>query len=155
MLRAIPRHWFSWNYRIFEESQHVADIDVSWWCEKGLLTVQGDAYQVYREGPKRGAFILESSGTVLARAEKPSVFLRCFFFEHKGRFYTLRASSAFRREFILLDGAETIGFLSPEGIFTNRASVDLPETLPLAVRVFIVWLTVILWRRESDSNPAA
>ena len=77
-----------------------------WWREKGLLTVHGIDYMVYREGLTSGAFILELDGTVLARAEKPSAFHRAFLIEHAGKQYTLRAKSAFRRAFLLLDGSE-------------------------------------------------
>ena len=155
MLKAIPKRWFSWDFTVMEGSQPVADIDVSWWREKGLLTVHGIDYMVYREGLMSGAFILELDGTVLARAEKPSAFHRAFLIEHAGKQYTLRAKSAFRRAFLLLDGSREIGSLSPEGIFTRRATVEFPEELPLPVKVFIMWLAVILWKRDSDSAAGA
>jgi hypothetical protein len=154
VLKAIPKRWFSWDFAVRKGSQPVADIDVSWWREKGLLTVEGTTYEVYREGAFSGAFILASAGSALARAEKPSAFRRSFIIEHAGRQYTLRAKSAWGREFLLLDGPREIGSLSPEGLFTRRATVDLPEHLPLAVRVFIIWLAVLLWKRESDSVAA-
>lgn len=66
----------------------------------------------------------------------------------------LRAKSVFRRGFVLLDGDREIGSLSPEGIFTRRATVDLPQALPLPVKVFIIWLAVILWKRSSDAAAA-
>ena len=155
MLKAIPKRWFSWDFTVMEGSQPVADIDVSWWREKGLLTVHGTDYTVYREGLMSGAFILELDGTVLARAEKPSTFHRAFLIEHAGKQYTLRAKSAFRRAFLLLDGSREIGALSPEGIFTRRATVEFPEELPLPAKVFIIWLAVILWKRDSDSAAGA
>ena len=74
MLKATPKSWFSWNFTVMGGAQPVADIDVSWWREKGLLTVQGTTYKVYREGLMSGAFILESARTVLGRATKPSAF---------------------------------------------------------------------------------
>lgn len=153
MLNAIPKAWFSWDFTVLEESQPVADIDVSWWREKGLLTIQGTDYKVYREGVMRGAFILESAGVVLAQARKPSVFSRSFVLDHAGKQYTLR--SAFWRKYLLWQGDRQIGSISPESIFTRRARADLPEDLPLPVRVFILWLVVILWKRDSDSAAAA
>jgi len=102
-----------------------------------------------------GAFILESSGSIMARAEKPSAFRRSFIIDYRDKQYTLRAASALRRSFLLLDGDIKIGSLSPEGIFTRRTSVDLPAELPLPVKVFIIWLTVILWKRDSNSAAAA
>ncbi len=154
MLRAIPKSIFSWNFTVMDGPRPVAEIDVSWWREKGQLTVEGAAYEVYREGLMRGAFILEEGEAILARAEKPSAFQRLFLVEHAGRQYTLRARSAFFREVVLLDGAAEIGVLSPEGFFNRRMTVDLPEHLPLPVRVFMIWLTVILWKRDAESAPA-
>ncbi len=151
MLKAIPKRWFSWDFTIMEDSKPVSDIDVSWWREKGLLTVYGIDYMVYREGLMSGDFILELDSMVLSRAKKPSAFHRSFLIEHAGKQYTLRAKSAFQRAFLLLDGTREIGLLSPEGIFTRRATVEFPEELSLPTKVFIIWLAVILWKRDSDS----
>jgi hypothetical protein len=155
MLTAAPKQWFSWDFTVTEGSQPVANIDISWWRERGLLTVQGADYRVYRERMMSGDFILESAGSVVARAHKPSAFHRLFTINHEGRRYTLRAESVFRRTFLLLEGDRQIGSLSPEGIFTRRATVDLPAILPLAVRVFVIWLAVILWKRASDGSAGA
>jgi hypothetical protein len=66
----------------------------------------------------------------------------------------LRAKSALRRAFILLEGSREIGAISPEGIFSRRAAVDLPEEMPLPVKIFITWLAVILWKRASGGAGA-
>ena len=151
MLEVIPKSWFSWDFIVTDGASPVAEIDVSWWREKGVLTVRGSTYDVYREGLMSGAFLLESDGSILARAEKPSAFRRSFELECGGKFFTLRAESAFRRGFVLIDGDREVGWLSPNGVFTRRATADLPEGIPLPVKVFIIWLVVILWKRESDS----
>jgi hypothetical protein len=149
MLTMIPK-MFSWTFSVMDASGPVAHVvDRSWWSDKGELTVDGVTYIARREGIVSGAFVLESTGGVVMRAEKPSALRRSFIVEHAGRQYTLRAASAWRREFVLLDGSTRIGSISPEGIFTRRAAVDLPPTLPLTLRVFIVWLTVMRWKHEA------
>ena len=150
-LQIVPTHWYSWDVRVTDESRPVADIAMSWWREKGALTIGDTTYRVYREAPMSGAFVLEHAGSVLARAEKPSVFRREFVISHAGREYTLRRESLFRRAFVLLDGSRQIGSLAPNSAFTRKAAADLPHDLPLPVRMFIVWLTVISWRREQNS----
>jgi hypothetical protein len=155
VLKLVPKHWFSWDFAVRDERGTVADIDISWWRERGVLTVQGASHPVYRQRLMSGDFILESAGSILARAWKSSAFRRYFNVEHAGKQYTLRAQSAFRRTFVVLDGGFKIGSISPDGIFTRRASIDLPEDMPLPVRVFIVWLAVILWKRESDAGGAS
>jgi hypothetical protein len=153
MLQLVPRHWYSWNFSVMDGDRALAEIDLSWWREKGVLTVEGQTYRVYREGLMSGDFILESGGSIVARAEKPRAFQRSFLVHHDGRSYTLRAKSAFRRAFVLLAGSEQVGSVVPLGVLTRKASVDLPN-FPAAVKVFVVWLTVIIWKRDSDAAAA-
>ena len=152
MLQVVPTHWYSWDVTVMDESRPVADLDVSWWGEKGILTIEGSTYRVYREAPMSGDFILEQAGSVLARAEKASIFRRQFLLRHAGREYTRQPRSLFRRAYVLLAGSREVGSLAPEGLFTRKAAADLPSDLPLPVRMFIVWLTVILWRRDQASS---
>lgn len=154
MLTATPRHWFSWDYTLTRDAHHLADLDISWWREKGTLTVDGQPYSVYRERLLSGRFILESNGAVLASAHKPSSLRRRLLIEHAGRQYELKPRDMFTRTFELREGSTVIGSLSAKGVFTRRMNVDLPETLPLAVRVFVTWLTVVLWKRDSDGAAA-
>jgi hypothetical protein len=151
MLQVAPTHWYSWDVTVRDESRHVADLTTSWWREKGALTIDGVTYRMSREAPMFGAFVLEHAGNVLAQAEKPSVFFREFVIRHAGREYTLRPESMFRRAFVLLDGSRQVGSIAPKGAFTRKAAADLPHDLPLPVRMFIVWLTMISWRREQNS----
>lgn len=150
MLQIAPKHWYSWDVTATDESGEVADIATSWWREKGTLTVDGQMYRAYREAPTSGAFVLEHAGSVLARAEKPSIARREFVIHHAGREFILRARSRFRRVFVLLEGSGEVGRLAPRNAFTRTAAADFPRDLPLPVRAFIVWLTMIAWRRAQD-----
>ena len=154
MLTATPRGWFSWDYALSSKNDHLADIDLSWWREKGTLTVDGQHYGVYRERPLSGKFILESAGTIVASAGKPSSLTRRLLIEDAaGRQYELKPRGMFSRTFELHAGSTVVGSLSAKGVFSRGMNVDLPETLPLrlAVRVFVVWLTVMLWKREAEA----
>ena len=154
MLTATPRHWFSWNYAVSSNSAHLADIELSWWREKGTLTIAGQPYSVYRERPMSGKFILEANGTIVASAQKPSSLKRRLLIEHAGRQYELKPRDMFTRTVELRTGSTVVGRLSAKGVFSRRMNVDLPETLPLPVRMFVTWLTVILWKRDSGAAGA-
>jgi hypothetical protein len=151
MLRVVPTHWYSWDVTVTDTSRPVADMTMSWWREKGALTIDGSTYRLYREAPMSGAFLLEQAGSVLARAEKPSIFRREFVVRHAGREYTLRPRSIWGRAFVLLAGPRQVGSIAPKSTFTRHADADLPPDLPLPVRMFIVWLTMISWRRQQSS----
>ena len=153
MLTAIPRHWFSWDVTLFEKDRSLAEIDMSAWREKGEVTVANTTYRVFREGLFSGDFVLEGNGLVVARAEKPSATTRrvvltfgSTHFELKPRF------TLFSRTFNLLAGRQVVGTLSPRGFLSRRMDIELSEDLPLPIKVFVVWLTVLLWKRDSDGG---
>ena len=49
---------------------------------------------------------------------------------------------------MLLDGSRQIGSLAPTSVFIRAAAADLPDEWPVPVRMFIIWLTVILRMRD-------
>lgn len=150
VLTLAPRNWFTWNFSLLDGERLLADIHFSSWRERGVLTVEGVDYSVYRES-MLGDFLLERAGSMVARAEKPSAFLRSFIIKYKERSYTLQAESSFRRAFVLLDGAREIGSIAPESVWTRTAVVTLPDDWPLPLKSFAIWLTLLRWRRESNS----
>ncbi len=154
MLRAVPVSWFSWDFNVLDGNKQLALIDQAWVREAGELILDGTRYKVYREGYFGGAFILETEGRVVARAVKPSAWRRAFEVEHDNKKYTLKAKSSWGRSFELLHGTTAIGYLRPDNCFTRQAGVAFPDSIPLPVRVFMVWLTLLLWKRDQDSGAA-
>jgi hypothetical protein len=151
MLIATPKRWFSWDFEVHEGGgQPVGDVRVSAWRERGAVTVGGTEYPVTREGVV-GAFTLAGAGGVLARAMKPSAFHRAFTLEYDGKEYVLKATSAWGRGFALLDGEVQIGAVRPARALGRQARVDLPEDMPLEVRLFVLWLTLMLWKRQQQA----
>jgi hypothetical protein len=155
MLHIAPVRWFSWDFTVSDGPQRVADIDISWWRERGELTVNGKTFRVSREGMFSREFVLESTDGVVARATKPGALRRSFVVTHGTAVYTLQAASAFRRRFVLLADDREVGEIAPAGFWSRRATANLPEALPLPVRVFLIWLTVILWKREDEAAATA
>lgn len=151
MLSAVPDGWFSWNFTIFDDHKAIAKIDLAWVREAGELYLEGSNYRVCREGLLSGSFIIEKEGLVLARAEKPSALIRSFKVEYNNKSYILEAASALQRKFVLREGGQTIGSVRPENAFTKKAIIDLPADIAMPVRIFMVWLTLILWKRETDA----
>ncbi len=151
MLTANPQSWFSWDFTLVKNGESLADIDLSSWREKGALTVASSTYRVYREGLCSGAFLLESNGTVVARAHKPSAWTRRLVLDFGGAQFELKPRSAFTRGFHLLKDERIVGTLLPASFLTRKINVELPEDLPLQIRAFIVWLTVMLWKRDASA----
>jgi hypothetical protein len=153
MLTVAAKNWFSWKFTLAAGTRAVADIDISSWRERGGLQVDGRAYRVYRDG-MMGPFILAADGVEIARAEKPSAFRRAFVVRHDGRELELRAANALQRRFRLLERGAEIGTIEPQSVFTRSADVDFRVPLPEPLQAFIVWLTLLLWKREAESAAA-
>lgn len=149
---AVPRRWLSWDFRVLEPSgREVAEIDVAVLRERATVQIDGSTYELAREGMLRGAFLLEKSGEVLARAEKPSAFRRLFHIEHAGTHYTMSQRSLLRRAFVLRRGDDEVGTVAPERFLGRRVRVELPDDLPVPAAVFVIWLAILLWKRSSKS----
>lgn len=151
-LNIAPTNWFSEGFKVSDESRPVADVALSWWRDKGELTIGGATYRARRESPLSRAFVLEGPEGVLMRVKTRGFFCPAIAIHHAGRDYTLRPRSIFRRAFVLLDGAREVGSLVPRNPFTRRAAVDLPTDLPLPLRMFVVWLTVMSWRAAASGG---
>jgi hypothetical protein len=154
VLELVPKSWFSWNFDVLENGRLVAHLNNSAWAERGTISIDGSDYLVYRENPVSGYFILEKEGSLIARAKKPSAFRESFNIEYSGKSYTLRKESFMGRAFVLCEDDQKTGSLQTMGLFTRKATASLPEGMPMPIRVFIIWLTILLWKRESDSTAA-
>ena len=148
MLTVVSNAW-SYTFSVTDGTESVAQaVDLSWWGNKGELRIRDDIYTARRD---KSSYLLESAAGVLARAEQPRKWFGELVIEHSGRRYKLRAKSALRRQFLLLEGSRQIGSLSPEGLFTRKAAVELPKAIPLLLQVFIIWLAMSLWQHEDCS----
>ena len=81
--------------------------------------------------------------------------LRSFEVTHDGRTYTLKAASPFERRFLLRRAGRVLGSIAPQHIFTRKARIDLPEDLPLELRVFLTWLVILLWKHQQSAAAAS
>lgn len=153
MLTAEPKSWLSWDFVILNDDEPLVEIDQAWFKEAGTVSINGVECRMYRES-MMGDFVLEAAGEPLVRADKPSAFYRAFDVTYDDRVFRLEAESALRRTFVLKEGDAVVGRIYPRSAFTRKATVDLPETLPIVVRVFMLWLVILLWKRAAEASAA-
>ncbi len=151
MVRAEPHSMFSWDFTVYEDGSPVAELDLAWIREAGDVVIDDVPCRMYRDG-LLGDFVLEARGFTLVRAVKLSVFLRTFEITYDDVQYTLKAQSPFLRAFELFQGDQRIGVMKPDHLFTRKMTADLPETMPLTVRLFIIWLVIVMWKRTAQSS---
>ena len=152
MLEAIPKNWFSWNFKINQNSNKIADLELSSWREKGELRIDGLNYMVFRKGILSPSIVLEKHNKELAKATRSSIFRHSFLLEMDGKRYTVEKRSFFGRTISLKNDSGEVGSVSPGGFLSRRAYVDLPENIELPVRIFVIWLALLLWKRDADTS---
>ena len=150
MMTIDPLRWYNWDFTVTKDERTLARLDLSTWRERGAITIRDVEHRVYRES-LNGDFVIERAGQVLARATKPSAFRSAFTVTYNGQAYTLHRRSAWRRAFVLLDGDREIGSMSPDGPWMRVSTADLPRDWPMPIKAFVIWLVIVLWKREAQS----
>ena len=156
MLTAIPKGWFSWDFLLRETNgDPIAELRLSSWCERGSVVVGGVTYRIYR---KRllGPFVMEApDGSIVGSATKLSAFRREFVLADSKCSYALKAVSAFRRNCRVFRNEQEVGAIQPDSWLSRRASAKFADDVPPNLRAFLIWLTLLMWRRESAAARRA
>jgi len=155
VLRLVPESWLTWNFEVLEDDRKITEIKTSTLPESGTFSIDGSEFRARRKGMFSGEYFLEKEGQMTARAEKPSAFRNAFDVEYSDRKYTLKKESWVGRSFVLVQGDLEIGSIRPEGALSRKAAVSLPQDMPMPLQMFVIWLTILLWRREADAGAAA
>lgn len=153
-LTMVPARWLSWDYTVMDRDRRVAVLDLSTWRERAEIVIGDVTHRVFREHAMSGDFLIETGGRELARATKPSAFRNTMIVHYGGRDYTLRKASIWRRGFVLMDGERQIGSITPDNAWTRRATANLPTDWPTPIAAFVIWLVIILWKRDASSAAA-
>ena len=153
MLRAVQGGWFSGDLIVFDRTgTPVARVEQANWREAAKFQVGERHYEAHPKGWRGKEFVLEAEDArVLTVAEKTSAWSNRFVFEHGGNRYELEKESVWGGTFLIRrEGVGRVGSVRSEGVFKREWMVDLAEEMPLEVRVFIMWLVILLWRRAAS-----
>ncbi|MGH7652832.1 MAG: hypothetical protein ACREMS_13475 [Gemmatimonadaceae bacterium] len=148
MLIATPTGWLSRNILIEENTRLVAEIDGSPWGQRASATVGKATYALYRETLFKANYVMERGGQVVVRANSSSTFGSQFDVAWADHNIVLRRLSLWTQTFGLFKNDEQLGTVRPTGIFKRRGTVEGASSIPLEVRVFLVWVALMTWRRQ-------
>ena len=154
MLVAKPKSIFTWGFDVFYGNAEIASIDTSWIREKGSFHFEGNNYQLVKAGAFSKEFSLLENGETIATATKTTL-IRSFEVNFGKETYILRAAHPITRKFVVELMETTVGTISPEHPFTRRCQIELPESIPIPVQMFMFWLVLLMWRRASNAGAAS
>jgi hypothetical protein len=147
MLQSTRRGVFRHSYDIAEEGRPVATLTGAR-REGYTFELDGESFQVTRKGYKGFSFTGSQAGEV-ARADRAG-----------GRTWTIHSmygplelvrTSIWKETWELRRFGQPAGTLSRDGTFKRTSTADLPEDLPLALRLFILCVVEALWERSRQA----
>jgi hypothetical protein len=114
------------------------------------FSFDGQAYTVRRSGFLGPLYELQQDGLTLLSA-KQAAFVHRYTVSLGDRVWMLKAVEMTGRRFGLFDGVTQVGGISPASRirYTSDITIDLPEVLPLAGQVFLMWLLLWKWGAAS------
>lgn len=150
-----PKGWFTWDYDLIQDGTRLASISLAWIREKGEFTLGREKFSLFRDGIA-GPFILANDdGHVLAKGVKPSLLRRRFELERDAHGYILEADSFFGNTYNLLEAGTVIGTIRCRKLLSWKGEASLPPDLPLPFRIFVLWLVIILWKRDAQGSAGS
>ncbi len=154
MLRIIRQGWFLPRFKVFENDVEVAEFNFKLASKKMNLKSQGVAYEFEARETNfsGGSYVIESNNSILAVAERPGIFGKTFSFVLGERQYQLGPEPGWMPRFILLEGEQQVGRIYSE---KGQIIAELPTDLSLPVRVFMLWLIMLLWNQGFTASLIA
>lgn len=149
MIHAIPMGLCSWDFSLEGENLH-GETRINFFTENGTIRVNGEAFEVRKQGMLSGQWALEHHGETLVTAQKETAFTRTITFTAPGGAHRLQAESMVGRSMVLTSPGSTV-HIAPDHPFTRRAHLSGAGQDP-RVTLFAFWLTILLWKRASNSN---
>ena len=132
------RIW-SFSYEIVQEGAPIGEFSAPN-GGRGTLKIGSTSYILFED--IRGGFLEEENGRRLTTVDPPTGILRPLFTLRIGsKAYKLKAASIFRDAFVLIENGRELGSIVLRGFF-GRGAADLPDSLPLETRAFMIWLVI-------------
>lgn len=145
MLELRKKRFFSTEYVAEEDGTVVAELSRAIWGDRGEMMVQGHRLTLRKHGVLKNTFTLNYGNTPVVEVMQPSSFRSRLVFRHDGREFEMRNKAWYSSTMVIRSGSSEIGTVRRRGTFSTGAVVDLPDTLPVAVRVLLGWIAMVRW----------
>lgn len=90
-------------------------------------------------------FGLFDGDAAVVEVTQPSGWRPRLVFHFDERDFEILQKAWYSSTLLVKSGGLVVGSIRPSGLFAAGANVDLPDSLPLALRVFIGWIAMIRW----------
>lgn len=155
-MTAEPQDALARRYRLLADGATITEITFPALGPSTATPIGGQTYRLRRSGVLRDHFTLEADrgGAEIASITQRDPLRREFAVEVGARRLMLSATSPLHSDYHLLEDGRRVGEVRPRGALRHGAEADLPDALPLEARVFVLWVTLLLWRRRQVTRAS-
>lgn len=130
----------SWDYVVEQDGTQVAELPAALLEEAGSVVIGGREHTIGWVGDR---FVLAEGEHIVAEAYPAHDKLEL---RAQERVYGFALSSFRGRDGVLTQQDQKAGRTKEKGRWRRAVQADLPAEMSLEVRVFVVWLTIQLWK---------
>lgn len=134
---------FSSEYDIKDNGKHITTIIINAWSYYSEFEISGYRYEIHKKGSD---YLLMRNTEVVCRAKESSGIQVKFNHEE---FVLVRPTIFSFRHYVMLKRDYKIGEIFYKGFSLRDITVNLPDYLPMEVRIFIFALVNYRWRGSS------
>lgn len=161
MLAATPTSLLSRNFTLSADGRLLGRLDQASFRERATVTLDGTPYTFSHHRLQR-AYTLEVAGREVARARREGLVRRIFEVTADGgaagasplalRLQQRRSLLSLSHRFDVSDGRDVVATIRRPNLFGRRAQADFPPSIPLPVQVFLLWIALMMWKRDDSSG---
>jgi len=134
---------FSNDFIARENGIVVAELDRATWSQTATVEIQGKTYGFKKTGVLHNVYTLMDGSLEVMEVEQPSAWQSKLVFHLSQKEYVLDTKSWFSSALKIEQDGDVIGDIHSAGMLGDTIVVDLPDTLPLSVRVFVGWIAIL------------
>lgn len=150
------------RFRVTRDGSPFGHMEFRALAESGAIVIMGDQrLTIRREGAMSGGWLLEEDTPgvgpqVVASAEKPSAWRNGIVLRVAGwPELRLDRASAWKATFELTEADRRLGAIRRTGLWRRRVQAEIPDDVPPPLQLFVLWMAVLLYRRDDSAAAGA
>jgi heat shock protein HtpX len=149
VLADVPQlHRHSQKFTISEDEILLTELEITPSQYRGAWTLGLERWEVYGDPGLFGLtreYYMEANGELRGRAHKSNFLSAGHVVQFEGQTYSLEKESIFLRQFTLRQEGQSLGAIYPELPVKMTAVAELPAALPVPLKIFLIFLTLLWW----------
>ena len=141
---------------VLRDGALVASLRASNWKESATATIRGREWVfAKRKRELTGRWAAEPEGLVRLRARQTSVWKGTWTADLEGTTVDVQNASLWKGTHRFLAGGRPIAQSGSTGGWSSRRTLDADDSLPIEHQVFLLWLELVIGRRNDAAAAAA